>query len=80
MHLRLKKIKKGGKRCDGFRKSRMITENKKGEKLLEFSFSYVHQTFVPEGERQFASRVFLLCEERGEESLSLVAMTTQNTR
>lgn len=61
------------------KKSRMIIKNKKAGKLLEFSFSYVYQTFVPEGESQFASRCFFLCEERAE-SLSLVAMTTQNTR
>lgn len=57
----------------------MIIKTKKAAKLFEFGFIYVHQTFVPEGESQFASRLFFLCEER-EVSLSLVAMTTQNTR
>lgn len=57
---------------------------KKKSRKIVFLFttrsSYVHQTFLPGGESQFASHFLLLCEERGKESLSLVAMTTQNTR
>lgn len=57
----------------------MIIKNKKAEELFDFGFSYVDQPFLHEGERPFASHFFFLCEER-EESLSLVAMTTQNTQ